>query len=287
MKTLLAAFIALPLLGASLRAVPGPDFHDHLGLQLWSVRSAMKDSEQCALDLVEITGVREVETAGTGKLTADAFARALRAHHLEPIGAHEDYDALQRDATAAIQNAKQIGAEYVICPWMAPEKRPHTVADASRLAAQLNAWGEAAHAAGLKFGYHTHGFEFLPAKDGTNDTLFDVIVRETKPELVCFEMDVFWVAHAGQDPIALLERYPDRWRLMHIKDLRKGAPTGFTTGSAPDTDDVAVGQGQIDWPAILRKAQEVGVQHYFIEDETPAPLDCIPESLNYLRALKL
>jgi sugar phosphate isomerase/epimerase len=74
---------------------------------------------------------------------------------------------------------------------------------------------------------------------------------------------------------------------MHVKDMRKGAPTGFSTGSAPDTDGVAVGQGQLDWPAILRAAQQVGVEHYFLEDETRTPLDCIPDSLVYLRALKL
>ena len=74
---------------------------------------------------------------------------------------------------------------------------------------------------------------------------------------------------------------------MHVKDMRKGAPTGFSTGSAPDEDGVAVGKGQLDWPAILRTAQKVGVEHYLLEDETPAPLDAIPESLMYLRALKL
>ena len=286
MNPILPKIALVPLLASTLLAA-GPDFHDHIGMQLWSVRDAMKQNENCALDLVEISGVKEVETAGTGKLTPEQFAQALQSHHLTAIGAHVQYDALQKDAAGAIRDAKKLGVEFVICPWMAPEHRPHTVADARRIAAEFNAWGEACRAEGLKFGYHTHGFEFLPANDGTKDTLFDVLMRETTPDLVCFEMDVFWVAHAGQDPVKLLAKYPTRWRLMHVKDMRKGAPTGFSTGSAPDTDSVAVGQGQLDWKAILRKAQQVGVQHYFLEDETPAPLDCIPQSLAYLRGLKL
>jgi sugar phosphate isomerase/epimerase len=114
-----------------------------------------------------------------------------------------------------------------------------------------------------------------------------VLVRETKPELVCYEMDVFWVFHAGQDPAKLLAKYPDRWALMHVKDMRKGAVTGLSTGSAAPVDNVPVGDGQIDWRAVLGTARQIGVQYYFIEDETPAPLQCIPISLAYLRALKL
>lgn len=282
----LIPFALVPLFAASTFAA-GIDFHDHIGMQLWSVREAMAQSEQCALDLVQITGVREVETAGTGKLTAEQFATALKAHHLKVIGAHAGYEALKKDAATAIQEAKTLGAEYLICPWMPTTLRPKNAEEARRLAGEFNAWGEQCRAAGLKFGYHTHGFEFVSAGDDTNDLVFDVLVHNTKPDLVCFEMDVFWVVHAGQDPVALLNKYPDRWRLMHVKDMRKGAPTGFSTGSAPDTDGVAVGQGQLDWPAILRAAQQVGVEHYFLEDETPTPLDCIPDSLVYLRALKL
>ena len=100
-------------------------------------------------------------------------------------------------------------------------------------------------------------------------------------------MDVFWVFHAGQDPVKLLNKYGDRWQLLHVKDIRKGAVTGLSTGSAPPTDNVPVGDGQIDWPAVLRASQKVGVKHYIIEDETPTPLQAIPASLKYLRAVKL
>ncbi|HYD85261.1 MAG TPA: hypothetical protein VEA63_14445, partial [Opitutus sp.] len=101
------------------------------------------------------------------------------------------------------------------------------------------------------------------------------------------QMDVFWVFHAGRDPVKLLESYSDRWFSLHVKDIRKGAVTNLSSGHAAPTDNVAVGTGQIDWKAVLSTAQKVGVRYYIIEDETPAPLQAIPASLKYLNGLKL
>jgi sugar phosphate isomerase/epimerase len=99
-------------------------------------------------------------------------------------------------------------------------------------------------------------------------------------------MDVFWVVHGGGDPVALLNKYAGRWMGLHIKDIRKGAPTGLTSGSAPESDNVAVGTGAIDWPAVLSTAEKVGAKYFIIEDETSEPLTNIPLSLEYLRTLK-
>jgi sugar phosphate isomerase/epimerase len=99
-------------------------------------------------------------------------------------------------------------------------------------------------------------------------------------------MDVFWVTHPGKNPVELLEKYPNRWALMHLKDMRKGARTGQLTGHAPLTDDVPLGTGMVDWPAVLRTAAKVGVKHYFIEDESPTAETAIPQSLKYLSTLK-
>ena len=99
-------------------------------------------------------------------------------------------------------------------------------------------------------------------------------------------MDVFWVMHPGQDPVKLLEKYPTRWSLMHLKDIRKGAATGIYTGHAPLTDDVPLGTGMVDWPSVLSTAAKVGVKHYFIEDESPTAAEAIPQSLRYLETLK-
>lgn len=257
------------------------DFKQHLGLQLWSLRVQTKENPLTALDLVNQYGVVEVETAGTGGLTPAAFAAALKQRGLKAVSAHMGYERLQKDLAGAIAEAKAVGAQYVICPSL-----PHVDGkfDYRGVAAEFNQWGAACQAAGLRFGYHPHGFEFQDIGDGR--TAFDYLVAETKSDLVCFEMDVFWVLHAGVDPVALLDKYPDRWQLMHLKDMRVEAPTGLHTGKAPASDNVAVGQGRIDWKAVLRTAQKIGINYYFIEDETLDPLHCIPVSLGYLRQLQ-
>ena len=132
-------------------------------------------------------------------------------------------------------------------------------------------------------------FDFVsikPLKEGGSETAFDVLVRETKPELVSFEMDVFWVMHPGQDPAKLLAKYGSRWALMHLKDIRKGAQTGIYTGHAPLTDDVPLGTGQVNWPEVLKTAAKVGVKYYFIEDESPTVMDALPVTTKYLSGLK-
>ena len=112
-------------------------------------------------------------------------------------------------------------------------------------------------------------------------------MRETNPEYVNFEMDVFWIVYAGQDPVKLMAQYPDRWLMVHIKDVRKGVPTGLYSGKAPAIDDVAVGTGQVDWPSVLTEAKAIGVRWYFIEDESDFPYTHLPLSLAYVKSLGL
>lgn len=256
-------------------------------MQLWSLRATTLSSGlPASLDLVQKWGIKEVEGGGSvGALKVAEIRKLLDARGLKETSMHASYEALTKDVAAVISDAKVLGAKTVICPWI-----PHTgdfdAALVAKTAADFNSWGAAFHAAGLKFGYHPHGYEFVPTgKPG--ETLLDELIRATKPEDVTYEMDVFWAYHGGGDPVALLKKYPKRWSALHIKDLRKGAPYGKPLGHAPDTDNVAVGSGQIDWKAVIGAAEKIGVKHYFIEDESPAPLENIPLTLAYLKGLKL
>jgi len=244
-----------------------------------------KDSEIKALDQAKAYGFVEIEAGKPAKVPLDDYAAAIKERGLIAVGIHAGYDALAKDVNDVIATAKALGSTYIVCPWIPHPKEGLSIEQAHKVAADFNTWGKAIREAGLKFGWHPHGFEF--AKSASGESPFEIIANETSPENLLFEMDVFWVFHAGQDPAALLEKYGSRWELMHVKDIRKGAVTHLSTGSAPPTDNVPVGTGQIDWPTVLSTAQKVGVKHYFIEDETPAPLQCIPASLKYLRALKL
>ena len=279
MKSLILALATAATLSAA--SVP-----DHLGLQLYSLRvMALQQGWHAVLDQTRAFGLAYVEGGSPPKgLTAEQYKAELAARGLTMVSAGFPYEGLAKDISAAVSEARSLGVSYVMCAWIPHKDDTFTDDDARKAAADFNAWGAAFKAAGIRFAYHAHGYEFRPDKNG--DTPFDVLVRSTNPDSVSFEMDVFWVTHGGQDPVKLLAKYPDRWVMMHVKDIRKGAPTGIYTGHAPATDDVAVGSGQVDWPKVFREAQAVGVRWYFIEDESLTPLQNVPQSIAYIRSLK-
>ena len=107
----------------------------------------------------------------------------------------------------------------------------------------------------------------------------------TNPDHVCFEMDVFWIVHAGRDPVKLLEQYDGRFELLHVKDMRKGTPTGLLSGRSDVTNDVTLGTGILDFPVIIAAAMRAHVKWYFIEDESPQAAQQIPLSQKYLNQI--
>jgi len=261
--------------------------HDHLGIQMWSLRlNTEANGFLSSLDLVKGFGIPEVEGGlVTEGMTAAEVRAAVEARGLTMPSAHVGYEMLGDRLDEMVANAKALGVKYAICPWI-PHEGDFNRATMEQAVIDFNRAGAAFRAAGIKFGYHPHGYEFIP--NGTaGETLLDDLIRGTQPGDVCFQMDVFWTVHGGGDPVALLNKYAGRWMGLHVKDIRKGAPTGFTTGHAPDTDNVAVGAGTIDWNAVLTTAERVGAIYFIIEDETPAPLQNIPLSVAYLRSLKL
>jgi sugar phosphate isomerase/epimerase len=281
---LVAVLSVATTLAADRPEKPRP-FQEQIGLQLWSLRGAFLKNPTEALDLVKSYGITEVETAGTARMTPERFRAELDQRGLRAVSAHMSYERLQSDFTGALAEVQALGAKYVFVPIL-PNKESFDHARAMEVAKQFNAWGRQFREAGIRFGYHPHGFEFGPGR-AAGKTLFDELVEATSPEDVVYEMDVYWVVHGGADPIDLLQRYRGRWLAMHVKDMPKGLPTGLNIGSSPPEHKVAVGQGQIDWPNILRVAREVGVKFFFIEDETVDAEANIPPSLEYLRKLKL
>ncbi|MEI9896855.1 MAG: sugar phosphate isomerase/epimerase [Chthoniobacter sp.] len=262
------------------------DFKGPLGLQLYSLRETFKKDPTAALDKTKALGFQYAEVYAGIPLPPDKLKEELAARGITAVGSHFGYDDLKKDLPAAVAKAQALGLKYAGVAWI-----PHTTAefgeaDVKKAAADFNTFGEAFKAAGIQFFYHTHGYEFRPVSEGSSDTFFDMLVKETKPELVSYEMDVFWTYLPGVDPVKLLAKYPDRWALMHLKDMRKGAVRGVFTGKAPLTDDVPIGTGQIDWPAILAQAAKSGVKYYFIEDESPTVDEALPQSIKYLESVK-
>ena len=275
--------IALVLLGALALSLPvkSESFKGPVGLQLYSLRDQFKKDVPGTLDQVRSFGITNVELAGTYGVAPEKFKAELDARHLKAISAHFPYERCRDDIDGMAREAKVLGVDYAGCAWI-PHQDPFDEKTCREAAAVFNRAGEALAKHGIKFFYHTHGYEFLPYRDGT---MFDLLMAETKPEYVRIEMDVYWIVHPGQDPVKLLEKYGKRFELMHVKDMKRGTPGGFT-GHSDVTNNVVLGQGIIDLPSVFRAAKRAGVKWYFIEDESPTSVEQIPQSLRYLEKVK-
>jgi sugar phosphate isomerase/epimerase len=259
----------------------GPSFKGPVGLQLYSLRDQFKTDVPGTLDQVKQFGIKYVETAGTYGVAPEKFRELLNARGLKAISGHFPYEKCRDNPEDIAREAKILGVEYVGCAWI-PHKDPFDEKTCREAAAVFNHAGEVLAKHGLKFFYHTHGYEFLPYGNGT---LFDLLMAETKPEYVRFQMDVYWVVNPGQDPVKLFEKYGKRFELMHVKDMKQGTPASFT-GHSEVTNNVVLGTGVIDYKSIFRAAKKAGVKWYFIEDESPAAATQIPQSLKYLETVK-
>jgi sugar phosphate isomerase/epimerase len=282
---------ALPLFSAALAASglmagdvgTSKSFHGPVGLvSPYSLRFLQKEkSLAAALDKTRSFGFRFVEFGSDyGGLKPAEFKAELDRRGLVPVGLHFGYEQIRDDVDGVAAAAKAINVSLVGCAWI-PHKDPFDEAQCRAAAVVFNRAGAALAKHGIQLYYHTHGYEFRPCGQGT---VFDVLVGETSPKTLMFEMDVAWVALPGQDPTALIKKYPDRWLLMHVKDLKKGVPHNHLV-RAELTDQVPIGTGQIDWPKLLHAAQEAGLKYYFIEDESPTVLEQIPQSLRYLESI--
>ncbi len=252
-------------------------------LQLYSVREQMAKDVPGTLAEIHSWGVKCVEGGGTYGMTPDQYKALLAKNGLKEVAGQFSFAELSTDPEGMARRAHEMGWEYFGTSWI-----PHGTNDFDEAACRLaigvfNRAGEAGAKYHVQFFYHPHGYEFQPYRDGT---LFDLLMRETNPKTVKYEMDIFWIAHPGLDPAKMLLKYPDRWKLMHLKDMRKGTPTGLLTARSSGTNNVTIGTGILDIPGILRAAQQVGVKWYFIEDESPVSEQQIPQSLAYLRGLR-
>jgi sugar phosphate isomerase/epimerase len=254
-----------------------------VGVQMWSFREFLPKDLAGTLAKVRAMGFREVEGAGLWKRTVGELRAALDAAGLRCQSAHMGFERLRDDTAGAFAEAKALGATWVVCPWISHEKE-FTREDALKSAEVFNKVATAAEAAGLRFAYHCHGYEMLPSPEGTR---FDTLAQNTDPKRVMFQVDVFHTLHGGADPVAFINRHAARVKSLHLKDLKKGVAITKGTGTATPDVDVPLGTGQVDWRAVLRAATKAGASLYYVEDESADPFGHIPQSLQYLKSLKL
>jgi sugar phosphate isomerase/epimerase len=253
-----------------------------IGLQLYSLRDDLARDVPETLAAVRDMGFTHIEAVGPYGMPPEQFKSALDKAGLHCSGIMLSSDRFADDGAGVTREAKILGAENVGIGWI-PHGEYFTAEDAEKVAKDLNAWGESAGRAGLGFFVHIHGYEFQRAGGRTP---FDVLAANTDPRHVTFELDVFWAQHGGQDPVELMRQYPDRFNLIHLKDMRAGTPTGVHTGHAPVETSVRIGTGVLDFPAILREARRIGVKYYYIEEEELEARENLPHSLAYLNSLQ-
>lgn len=250
-----------------------------VGVQLWSLRDYLPKDLTGGLKQLQAMGVRDVEGAGLWGRPVAELRKAMDDAGLRCQSAHMGYERLRDTPESAFAEAKALGATWVVCPWI---KETVTREEILTAAEVFNRAARAAHDAGLRFAYHCHGYEFIPATEGT---LFDTLAQSTDRTQVEFQIDVFHAFYAGADPAKLIAQHGARVSSLHLKDLKKGVAVipGKSVGTADI--DVPVGTGQIDMPAVLAAAQAAGTALYYVEDESADPLEHIPQSLAYLKSV--
>jgi sugar phosphate isomerase/epimerase len=268
----------------SLEAQKGSIFSAPLGMQSYTYRKQMPKEVEKTLDLMSSLGIKELEGGIPAGYTAETFLEALSKRGISLKSTGASFDDLQNKPELVLNRCKELGLKYVMCSWIPHTRGSFEMKDAAKAVEVFNKAGKMLSEAGITLCYHAHGYEFKPYG---KLKLMDYIIQNTDKNYVSFEMDVFWLMHGAgpKTPEIYLKRYTNRWKLMHVKDMRIGA-VGDGTGSAPAADNVPVGQGQANWPKIFKLARKAGIEHYFIEDETGLELETVPKSIAYLNGLR-
>ncbi|HTE00254.1 MAG TPA: sugar phosphate isomerase/epimerase [Mucilaginibacter sp.] len=257
-------------------------FPQQPGVVSYTYRDYFAKDVPTTLDLVKANNFTDIEFSNLFGKTAAELRKLMDERGIKCSSFGVSYDDFVNKTAEVAQNAKTLGAQYVRVAGI-PHKAAFTLEEAQKAVADFNRVGKILKDQyGLGFIYHEHGFEFQPYQDGT---LYDYIMKQTDPKYVSFELDILWAFFPGQDPTALLNKYGNRYKALHLKDLKKGVKGDFSGGTAKD-NDVVLGTGQIDIPAVLIAAKKAGVEHYYIEDESSNPITQVAQSLLYLKGLK-
>lgn len=273
LKTLFALLLVVVSLSSSAQEI---------GLQLYSLRNQFAKDVPGTMAKIKSFGIKEIEIGDTYGLSFPEFIKLIAQNQLQVVSYGSDFERLMNFPQSVADDARAYGAKFVVCYWIPHKGDTLTLEDINKAAAVFNKAGKVLAQNGLLLCYHPHGYEFQPHEKGT---LFDYMVDTFDARYVYLQMDVFWIKQAGQDPVALLKRYANRWIMLHLKDRKPGTPDS-KNGRVDVETNVTLGQGDVGIDAIMKTARAIGIKHYFIEDESSRSEQQIPESLRYLKSLK-
>lgn len=276
----------LLLFSASLVVLTAMAQTSQPGLQMYSLQEQFDRDAPGTLDRLKAQGFTDIETSVFTKLPAvelrallDARGMTCSSHHVRP-------GDLEKSMEKVIADAKALGAIQVVCPIL-PHKAPLDRAQVLKAAADFNHYGAVLKAAGLRFAYHNHAQDFLPADApaAPGETFYDVLVGATQPGVVHFQLDVFWVAWGGMKAPDVIAKHGSRICSLHLKDLARDAKADVTNPKSARPFMVRLAAGRVDIPAVITVAKTAGVSHFIIEDESPRAADQLPQSMDTIQKL--
>ena len=248
------------------------------GLQLYTLRDDMPKDPKGILKQVSVMGYKQIEGYEGPQgiywgMSNTDFKKYMDDLGMTFVSSHCD---INKDFEKKAADAAAIGVKYLMCPWLGPQKK---MDDFKKFADEFNQKGEICKKNGIKFAYHNHDYTF---KELEGQMPQDVLMNSTDPALVEYELDLYWVVAAGQDPETWLKKYPNRFKLCHVKDRTKGATEA--------ADSCTLGEGSIDYPKILKTAKENGMEYYIVEQEKYAgttPLKAAEADAAYMKNIKI
>lgn len=273
MKTLkLFLFMALTVFTASHALAGEKQQLEKFGVQLYSLRTEAPNGIEAMLEKVSAMGYDQVELHTLYDMQAKDLKKLLDKHSLSAPSMHRGFDLIKNDVDGAIADARALGLELVIVPWL-DIKKYNTGKKWLAFSNEMNKIGKIMKKQGVQLGYHNHDFEFQPLADGT--VPFDVLLENTQPEYVALQMDLFWAIKAGKDPVSYIEAHPGRIVSCHVKDMTK------------EGEMTEVGHGTIDFAAIFAAGSKNGLKYFIVEHDKPAePFASVKSSIDYLEKLK-
>ena len=248
------------------------------GLQLYTLRDVLPNDPKGVLKQVASFGYKQIESYDGPQgvfwgMGHTGFKKYMDDLGMTVIATHCD---INKDFEKTAAQAAEIGMKYLLCPWLGPQA---SLDEYKRRAAEFNQKGEICKKNGIRFGYHNHDYSFLPVEGQYPQ---DVLMSNTDPALVDYELDIYWIVTAKQDPIVWFEKYKNRFRLCHVKDRQKN------TDAKEATCDL--GTGSIDYPTVLKKAKESGMEYFVVEQEhygSGDPIKSIQANAAYMKNLKI
>jgi sugar phosphate isomerase/epimerase len=241
-----------------------------IGIQLYTLRQQASQDMLGTLRRLAAMGYRSVEFAGFGNAAPAEIRTVLDDTGMAAVGAHVPFDDWEQRRGQAFEDLQTLGCAYAVVPSV-PQHRRRDLDTVARVAEDFNAWGSESRDQGLRFAYHNHDVEFAALQEGT---MWQTLVAATDPGTVEFEVDVYWAAYAGMDPVELLRRHTGRVALLHAKDMAGDA----------DRNDAPVGAGVLPWDDLLAAGDAAGVRWYIVEQDNPKDVfDDVQRSLRHLQ----